>query len=75
MNAYFMSQFGCCFLVWMNHSRALNSRISGLHKSALSLVYKDFSSGFSGHLAEDKSVTIHHSNLQALAYEIFKVKK
>ena len=39
-----MSQFGCCPLVWMNHSRTLNNRINGLHKKALSLVYKDFSS-------------------------------
>ena len=74
MNAYFMSQFGYCPLVWMNHSRALNNRINGLHKRALSLVYNDFSSSFSELLEKDKSVTIHHRNLQTLAYEIFKVK-
>ena len=75
MNAYFMSQFGYCPLVWMNHSRALNNRINGLHKRALSLVYNDFSSRFSELLEKDKSVTIHHRNLQTLAYGIFKVKK
>ena len=74
MNAYFMSQFGYCPLVWMNHSRTLNNRINGLHKRALSLVYNDFSSSFSELLEKDKSVTIHHRNLQTLAYEIFKVK-
>ena len=68
MNAYFMSQFGYCPLVWMNHSRTLNNRINGLHKRALSLVYNDFSSSFSELLEEDKSVTIHHRNLQTLAY-------
>ena len=75
MNAYFMSQFGYCPLVWMNHSRKLNNRINGLHDRALSLVYNDFSSSFSELLEKDKSVTIHHRNLQTLAYEIFKVKK
>ena len=46
MNAYFMSQFGYCSLVCMNHGRPLNNRIIGLHKRALSLVYNDFSSSF-----------------------------
>ena len=58
MNAYFMS------LVWMNLSRTLNNRISGLHKRALSLVYNDFSSIFLKLLEKHKSVTIHHRKLQ-----------
>ena len=73
MNGYFMSQFGYCPLVWMNHSRTLNNCINGLHKRALSLIY-DFSSSFSELLEKGKSVTIHHRNLQTLAYEISKVK-
>ena len=75
MNAYFWSQLGYCPLVWMNHSRTLNNRISGLHKRTLSLFCSHFSSSFSELLEIDKSVTIHHRNLQTLAYEIFKVKK
>ena len=67
MNARFMSQFGYCPLVWMNHIRTLNKRINGLHKRALSLVYNNFSSNFSELLEKDKSVTIHHRNLQTLA--------
>ena len=58
----------------MNHSRTLNNRINGLHKRVLSLVYNDFSSSFSELLEKYKSATIHHRNLQTLAYEIFKVK-
>ena len=69
-----MSQFGCCPLVWMSHSRTLNKRINGLRKRALSLVYDDFSSSFSELLEKDESVTIYHRNLQSLAYEISKVK-
>ena len=74
MNAYFMSQFGYCPLVWMNHSGTLNNRINGSHKRALSLVYNDFSSRFPELFEKDKSVTIHHRNLKTLPYEIFKVK-
>ena len=74
MNVYFISQFGYYPLVGMNNGRTLNNRINGLHKRALSLVYNDFSSSFSELLEKDKSVTIHHRNLQTLGYEIFKVK-
>ena len=74
MNACFMSQFGYCPLTWINHSRTLNKRINGLHQRELSLVYNDFSSSFSELLEKDKSVTIHHRNLQTLAQEIFKAK-
>ena len=53
-------------------TRTLNKHIGGLHKRALSLVYNDYLSSFSVILEKDKSVTIHHRNLQTLAYEIFK---
>ena len=57
----------------MNHSRTLNDRINRLHKRTLILVYNNFSSSFSELLGKDKFVTIHHRNLQTLAYEIFRV--
>ena len=57
MNAYFMSQFGYCPLVWMNYSRTLNKGINGLHKRVLSLVYNDFSSSFPKLSEKDKPVT------------------
>ena len=59
----------------MNKSRSLNKRINGLHERALNLIYNDFLSSFSEFLEKNKSVTIHHCNLQTLANEIFKVKK
>ena len=59
----------------MNNSRSLNKHINGLHERALNLIYNDFLSSFSEFLEKNKSVTIHHCNLQTLANEIFKVKK
>ena len=35
MNTYFISQFGYCRLVWMNHSKILSNRINGLHEVGL----------------------------------------
>ena len=58
----------------MNHSRTLNNRIKGLHKRALSLVYNNLSSSFSKLLQKDKSATIHHRNLQTLAFDVFQVR-
>ena len=75
MKAYFMSQFGYCPLVWMNHSRSLNNRINTLYERALRLVYNDFRSFFTELLKKDNSVPIHKKNLWNLAIEMFKVKK
>ena len=41
MNAFILSQFGYCPLVWMFHSRTLNNRINRLHERALRMVYQD----------------------------------
>ena len=60
---YFLSQFGYCPLVWMNHGRLLNNHINGLHKRALWLVCSNFSSTFFELSIKDKFVTIHQRNL------------
>ena len=74
MKAFVSSQFSYCPLVWMNHSRILNSRINRLHERSLRIVYKDKKSNFQELLNKDKSVTIHHRNIQYLAIELYKVK-
>ena len=70
MKAYFMSQFGCCPLVWLNHGGSLNNRINTLHERALLLVYNDFPSSFNELLEKESLATTH----QSLAIEIFEVK-
>ena len=71
--SFFESQFKYCSLVWMFHSRSLNSKINRLHKRALRLVYNDFASTFDELLEKYGSFTVHHSNIQVLAIELHKI--
>ena len=68
-----MSQFSYCPLRWISHSRTLNNKIKKFHKRTLRLVYDDRQSTFEEVLNIDKSVTIHHRNLQVLATELYNV--
>ncbi len=52
----------------------MNRKINHIHERALRLVYNDYSSTFNELLIKDKSVCIHHKNLQQLAIEMYKVK-
>ena len=72
VSAFFNSQFNYCPLIWMFHNRIINNEINRLHERCLRLLYEDKSSSFEN-LKQDKCVTIHTSNLQILATEMFKV--
>ena len=74
MKAFITSKFGYCSLVWIFHSRKLNSRLNKLHERALRIVYQDCASSFTELLEKDNSTTIHNRNIQLLATELFKVK-
>ena len=74
MNAFLSSQFGYCPLVWMFHNKRYNNEINCLHERMLRIVYKDYKSYFAELLSEDKSLTIHHRNVQKLANEMYQVK-
>ena len=56
----------------MNCSREVNNKINRLHERCLRLVYSDKQSSFKELITKDKSVTIHHRNIQKLATEMFK---
>ena len=73
MNAFIMSQFGYCPLVWIFHSRKLNHRINSLHERPLRLVYGDSKSSFDTLLDKNGSFKIHERNIQTLAIELYKV--
>ena len=74
MKAFIASEFGYCPLVWMFHSRKLNSWVNKLHERALRIVDQDYPSSFTELLNKDNSTTIHNRNIQLLANELFKVK-
>ena len=50
MKAFIASGFGYCPLIWMFHSRKLNSRVNKLHERALRIVYHDYASSFTDSL-------------------------
>ena len=72
--AFVMSQFAFSPLIGLFCSRTLNSMINALHYRALKLVYQDEKSSFDELLIKDKSISVHHRNIQYLAIEMFKVK-
>ena len=73
MQAFFNSRFSYCPLVWMFHSRQINTKINNLHYRALRMTHMNETSSFEELLQKDGSVTTHHRNLQTLATEMFKV--
>ena len=75
LNAFFISQFSCCPLVWMFHSRGKKSKINRIHERYLRIIYNDKIYTFYKFLEKDGSVSIHKRNLRFLACEIFKLKR
>ena len=74
MKSFIESQFSYCPLIWMFCSRKINGKINDIHKRALRMVYGDYTSSFEELLIRDKTVCIHHRNIQRVAIEMFKVK-
>ena len=72
INAFFMSQFDYCQLIWMCHNRTKN-KINRLHERCLRLLYNDKKSFFHDLLEKDRSVSVHHRNLRALATEMYRI--
>ena len=70
MKKFFESQFGYCPLIWMFHSRKVNSKINHLQKRSLRIVYNDYITLFEDLIWKGNSFKIHHKNMQ-----LFKVEK
>ena len=74
MKSFIESKFSYCPLIWMFCSRKMNRKINHIHQRAIRLVYEDYVTSFEDLLIKDKSVSIHHRNIQKVAIEMFKVK-
>ena len=72
-NAVIKSHFSYCPLIWRFSSRRSNNLINRIHKRSLTTVYNDTSSTFPELLQRNRSVSIHHKNIQTLTTEVFKV--
>ena len=57
----------------MFSSRRSNNLINRIHERYLRTVYNDTSSTFQELLQRNRSVSIHHKNIQTLTTEVFKV--
>ena len=57
----------------MIHNRTYNNKINRLHVRCQPLIYNDKCLSFEELLVKDKSVTINHKIIHALAIEMFKV--
>ena len=74
MKAIAASRFGCRPLLWMFHSKKLNSRVNKPQERSLRIVSQDYASLSTELLEKDNSTIIHNRNIQLLAIELCKVK-
>ena len=70
--AYIMSTFTYCPLIWMYCSKTANNLINKIHKHSLRVIYEMEDANFEDLLIEDSSWTIHENNIHTLLIEIFK---
>ena len=75
MKTFVESRFGYCPLIWMCHSRKVNSKINHLQERSLRIVYNDYITSFEDLLKKDNAFKIQHKNIQSVAMELFKVEK
>ena len=73
MNAFFNAQFSYCPLTWIFHIRKLNNKINKWHERCLRIIYNNNTSTYEELLEDDNSVSVHFRNVQALAFELYKV--
>ena len=75
LNAFFLSQFSYCSLVWTLFSHGKNNMINWLLEKYLGIVYRVKKFTFIELVEKDNSVSIHNQNLHSLFIKVFKFKR
>ena len=70
--AYIISAFKYCPLIWMFCNKTSNNQIDKIHKRSLRLVYEMQDANFEDLLLKDDSWNIHESKIHTLVIEIYK---
>ena len=70
--AYFMSAFKYCPLIWMFCNKTSNNQINKIHKRTLRLVFEMEDVNFEDLLLKDNSRSAHENNIHTLLIEIYK---
>ena len=68
--AYIISTFKYCHLIWVFSGKTENKSINKIHKRTIRLIYDTEHATFEDLLGRDKSRTIHEDNLHKLLVEI-----
>ena len=71
-DAFIMSNFNYCPLLWMYCSMKSSRRINSVHKRALRAVTGDYSDSFDDLISSTKDLTIHQRHIVTLLTEIYK---
>ena len=71
--AYILSTFNYCPLIWMYGYKGNDTLINKVHTRALRAVYLDFTSSFETLLENDASVSIHVQNLRFLLRAVYNI--
>lgn len=71
-NAYILSQFNYCQVIWMGCDKTTKTKIDKVHLRALRAVHGNFNSSLSELLALENGVTFHIKFIQKLLTEIYK---
>ena len=70
MNAFVITKFCNCPLLWMCQDRKLHAQLNKIHERTLRIIYRDHIPSFEVFLDKSGSVTTYHRTLQRLAIEI-----